>query len=404
MNRETVAVVGAGTMGSGIAQTVARAGILVILIDVAKEVVDKARSQIDGRMNKEVEKGKITSEEKAQVLSRIQGSVGLKDVSSIDLVIEAAVEDATIKADIFKALNQMCAPQVFFATNTSTLSITALGALSGRPERFIGLHFFNPANVMKLTEVVPGLTTSTEAVRFGVDFINRLGKIPIVVKDCPGFVVNRILLPYVTEAFIAAGEGISPTETDQAVRKAGFPMGPMELNDMVGIDVSLHTFPILHEAYGDRFPVPPLARKLYEAGRLGVKTKKGVYSDGTVDDEYRRIVKGLQGNVTAANLPFTAERLILRQVNEAVYCLQEGIASAEDIDRAMVLGTGFPVDSNGLGGPLHWADEKGLDHVLTMLNGYKARLGVRFWPHHLLKNYVHAGLIGKKAHRGFFAY
>jgi 3-hydroxyacyl-CoA dehydrogenase/enoyl-CoA hydratase/3-hydroxybutyryl-CoA epimerase len=268
----------------------------------------------------------------------------------------------------------------------------------------MGLHFFNPAHIMKLTEVVPGLTTSKEAVQFGVEFVKRIGKTPIVVQDCPGFVVNRILLPYVTEAFVAAGEGVSPTEIDEAVRKAGFPMGPLELNDMVGIDVSLHTFPILHDAYGDRFPVPPLPRKLYEAGRLGVKTKKGVYSDGKIDDEFRLIVQGLQGNQTITNIPFTAERLIIRQVNEAVYCLQEGIASAVDIDKAMVLGTGFPANKDGVGGPLHWADEKGLDQVLASLDRYKDALGTRFWPHPLLKNYVHAGLLGRATNRGFFAY
>ncbi len=402
MDCRTVAVIGAGTMGSGIAQSVARAGMSVIVVDVTQEIVNKALAQIEARMHKEVEKGKMTVEQEAQAVGRMQGSVGLENLRDADLVIEAAVENADVKADIFKNLNRICAPTAFFATNTSTLSVSQLGALSGRPDRFVGLHFFNPAHVMKLTEVVPGLTTSGEAAQFGVEFVKRLGKIPIVVKDCPGFVVNRILLPYVTEAFIAAGEGISPIEIDAAVRREGFPMGPMELNDMVGIDVSLHTFPVLHDAYGDRFPVPPLPRKLCDAGRLGLKTRKGIYSDGKIDDEFRLIVKGLQSK--SANVPFTAERVIVRQVNEAVYCLQEGIASADDIDRAMVLGTGFPVNKDGVGGPLHWADEKGLDRVLALLDQYREALGSRFWPHPLLKTYVHAGLVGKKANRGFFTY
>jgi 3-hydroxyacyl-CoA dehydrogenase len=404
MDCKRVAVIGAGTMGSGIAQSIARVGMEVVIIDVAQEPVDKAMGQIEGRMNKEVEKGKLTAEEKVHVMKQIQGSVVLEDARGADLVIEAAVEDLHIKEDIFWNLNRVCSPAAFFATNTSTLSVTRLGALSGRPERFIGLHFFNPAHIMKLTEVVPGLTTSSEAVQFGVDFVKRLEKTPIVVQDCPGFIVNRILLPYVTEAFLAAGEGVSPAEIDDAVRKAGFPMGPLELNDMVGIDVSLHTFPILHDAYGDRFPVPPLPKKLYEAGRLGVKTKRGVYRDGKVDDEFRLIVEGLEDTATARDVPFTADRLIVRQVNEAVYCLQEGIASAADIDLAMVLGTGFPADRDGVGGPLHWADEKGLDHVLSMLEQYKELFGSRFWPHPLLKNYVHARHVGRAAKRGFFAY
>ncbi|MCG6534262.1 MAG: 3-hydroxyacyl-CoA dehydrogenase [Syntrophales bacterium LBB04] len=402
MDCRTVAVIGAGTMGSGIAQSIARAGMEVVLTDVGQQLVDKALSQIETRMNKEVEKGKMTVDEKAQVAKRIQGSVGLENLRGADLVVEAVIEDVNIKGDIFRELNRICSPAALFATNTSTLSVTRLGALSGRPDRFMGLHFFNPAHIMKLTEVVPGLTTSNETVQFGVEFVKRLGKAPVVVQDCPGFVVNRILLPYVMEAFVAAGEGVSPAEIDEAVRKAGFPMGPLELSDMVGIDVSLHTFPILHDAYGDRFPVPPLPRKLCESGRLGVKTKKGVYSDGKIDDEFLLIVKGLQSK--SAHVPFTAERLIVRQVNEAVYCLREGIASAADIDRAMVLGTGFPADKNGIGGPLHWADEKGLDHVLALLDQYKDSLGARFWPHPLLKNYVHAGLVGSKANKGFFTY
>jgi len=404
MDCETVAVIGAGTMGSGIAQSIARAGMKVVLVDVGQQLVDKALGQIEARMNKEVEKGKMTAEEKGHVMKQIQGSVELENLKGADLVIEAAVEDLQTKADIFKSLNRLCSPAALFATNTSTLSVTLLGALSGRPDRFMGLHFFNPAHIMKLVEVVPGLTTSTEAVQVGVEFVKRLGKTPIVVQDCPGFVVNRILLPYVTEAFVAAGEGVSPTEIDDAVRKAGFPMGPLELSDMVGIDVSLHTFPILHDAYGDRFPVPPLPRKLCEAGRLGVKTKGGVYKDGKVDNEFRLLLQGLQSNQTATNVTFTAERLIVRQVNEAVYCLQEGIASAVDIDKAMVLGTGFPANKDGVGGPLHWADEKGLDHVLSMLEQYKELFGSRFWPHPLLKNYVHAGYVGRAAKRGFFTY
>jgi 3-hydroxyacyl-CoA dehydrogenase len=404
MDCKIVAVIGAGTMGSGIAQSIARTGMEVAIVDVAQKLVDKALGQIEGRMNKEVEKGRLAAVEKMHVMQRIHGSVALEDARRADLVIEAVVEDLHIKGDIFRNLNRICSPAAFFATNTSTLSVTQLGALSGRPERFMGLHFFNPAHIMKLTEVVPGLTTSAEAVQFGADFVRRLGKTPIIVQDCPGFVVNRILLAYVTEAFLAAGEGVSPTEIDDAVRKAGFPMGPLELNDMVGIDVSLHTFPILHEAYGDRLPVPLLPKKLYDAGRLGVKTKGGIYRDGKVDDEFRLIVEGLNGPAAATRVPFTADRLIVRQVNEAVYCLQEGITSAADIDRAMVLGTGFPADRNGVGGPLHWADEKGLDHVLSMLEQYKELFGSRFWPHHLLKSYIHAGYLGKKKNRGFFAY
>jgi 3-hydroxyacyl-CoA dehydrogenase len=181
-------------------------------------------------------------------------------------------------------------------------------------------------------------------------------------------------------------------------------MGPLTLNDLVGIDVGVHTFPILYEAYGERFPVPLLFEKLFQAGRLGVKSGKGIYANGKVDDEFFEIIKNIQGETGIKNTEFSAERLILRQVNEAIYCLQEKIATADDIDRALILGTGFPCDEKGVGGPLHWADEKGLDWVLDKLNHFKDALGSRFWPHPLLKQYVAAGYLGRKAKRGFFQY
>jgi 3-hydroxyacyl-CoA dehydrogenase len=173
---------------------------------------------------------------------------------------------------------------------------------------------------------------------------------------------------------------------------------------MVGIDVGVHTFPIVHEAYGDRFPVPLLFKRLLQAGRLGSKSGKGIYVNGKVDDEFLKIVGGVQNETGLRSTEFSADRLILRQVNEGIYCLQEKIATAEDIDRAMVLGTGFPSDEKGVGGPLHWADNKGLDWVLDRLNHFKDSLGSRFWPHFLLKQYVAAGCLGKKVKKGFFEY
>jgi 3-hydroxyacyl-CoA dehydrogenase len=188
------------------------------------------------------------------------------------------------------------------------------------------------------------------------------------------------------------------------MKKAGFPMGPLALNDMVGIDVGVHTFAPMHEGYGEKFPVPVLFEKLFQAGRLGLKSGKGIFVNGLVDDEFLEIIKRIQAESGIKGTEFSPERLILRQVNEAVCCLQEQIASAEGIDRAMVLGTGFPADQKGIGGPLHWADEKGLDWVLDRLNHYKDTLGGRFWPHFLLKQYVAAGYLGKKVKKGFFEY
>jgi 3-hydroxyacyl-CoA dehydrogenase/enoyl-CoA hydratase/3-hydroxybutyryl-CoA epimerase len=183
-----------------------------------------------------------------------------------------------------------------------------------------------------------------------------------------------------------------------------FAMGPLTLNDLVGIDVGVHTFPILHEAYGERFPVPILFERLFQAGRLGMKSRKGIYADKKVDEEFFEIVRRIEGEIGIKNTEFSPERLILRQVNEAIHCLQEKIATAEDIDRAIVLGTGFPCDEKGAGGPLHWADDKGLDWVLDKLNHFRDTLGPRFWPHPLLKQYVAVGYLGKKMNRGFFYY
>jgi len=405
MKCEKVAVIGSGVMGSGIALAMARVGLRVIIADIADDIVARAVDSMDSRLSKEVEKERLGVEQKEGIIDRIQGTTDLQSVASADLLIEAVVEDPGVKGDLFQKLNGICSPPTMFATNTSTLSVTQIGALSGRPEQFLGIHFFNPVHVMNLVEVIAGLRTEQETLKTGVDLVKRLRKVPVVVDDCPGFLVNRILLSYVGEAFLAVQEGASsPEEIDGAVKELGFSMGPLELTDMVGIDISVHTFPILHDAYGGRFPVPLILNKLYDAGRLGAKTKKGVYSDGEVDEEFLQIVSEVKSETGVEGTPFSAERLILRQVNEAIYCLQEGVASAEDIDRTMVLGTGFPCDDRGVGGPLHWADERGLDRVLEQLEDLSNTLGQRFWPHHLLKKYVHAGYLGKKTGEGFLEY
>jgi 3-hydroxyacyl-CoA dehydrogenase len=280
-----------------------------------------------------------------------------------------------------------------------------MAAEVSRSKKFLGLHFFNPVPVMRLVEVITGLQTSCEAVEECTDFVKRIKKTPIQVRDCPGFLVNRIFLSYAGEAMLAAQEGAaSPQEIDESVKKMGFPMGPLTLNDMVGIDVGVHTFPIMYEAYGERFPVPLLFERLLKAGRLGVKSGKGIYINGKVDDEFVEIIRNIQNETGVRNTEFSAERLILRQVNEAIYCLQEKIATVEDIDRAMVLGTGFPSDEKGVGGPLHWADDHGLEWVLEKLNHFKNTLGFRFWPHFLLRQFVAAGYLGKKTKKGFFEY
>jgi 3-hydroxyacyl-CoA dehydrogenase len=405
MRISQVGVLGAGAMGSGIAHAVAQTGFRVKMLDLSESLVRGGIEKIGKNLSRSVEKGKLSSAQREDILNRIEPTLDLKDLKDCGLIIEAVFEDLSLKLGLFERLDTLCLPETIFASNTSTLSITRMAAGVSRSGRFLGLHFFNPVPAMRLVEVIPGLQTSRETVEQGIDFIKRIKKVPIVAKDCPGFLVNRIVMPYAGEAMLAAQEGAAlPTEIDEALKKAGFPMGPLALNDMVGIDVGVHTFPPMHEGYGERFPVPVLFEKLLQAGRLGLKSGKGIYVHGLVDDEFLEITKKIQSESGIKSTEFSADRLILRQVNEAVWCLQEKIASAEDIDRAMVLGTGFPTDEKGVGGPLHWADDMGLDWVLDKLNYFRNTLGTRFWPHFLLKQYVGAGYLGKKVKKGFFEY
>jgi len=392
-------------MGSGIAQVAAQAGYQVVLVDLSEAFVRAGVGKIEKSLSRSVEKGKLSLDEKDAVLGRIQATTKLEDLRNAELILEAVFEDMSLKLDLLRGLGPLCSPETLFASNTSTLSITQMAAGASQPSKFFGLHFFNPVPVMRLVEVVPGLQTSPQTVDQAIEFVKTIKKVPIEARDCPGFLVNRILLAYVGESMLAAQEGAaSPAEIDESIKNAGFPMGPLAMNDMVGIDVGVHSFPVLHEAYGDRFPVPVLFERLAQAGRLGLKSKKGIYADGRVDDEFLQIIGRIQRETGIKDTQYSPERLILRQVNEAIYCLQEKVAKAEDIDRALALGTGFPVDENGAGGPLHWADAAGLDWVLNRLNHFKDSLGSRFWPHFLLKQYVAAGYLGRKASKGFFEY
>ncbi len=400
-----VGVLGAGAMGSGIAQAVAQAGLRVRMLDRSEVLVKAGIEKIEKNLFRSIEKGKLSTPQKDELLKKIIPTMDVRDMKDCGLIVEAVFEDLELKLSLFQRLDALCPPETVFASNTSTLSITRMAAGVSRPGRFLGLHFFNPVPAMRLVEVIPGIQTSRSVVETAMDFVRRIKKVPIEAKDCPGFLVNRVFMPYAGEAMLAAQEGAAtPIEIDEAARQVGFPMGPLALNDLVGMDVGVHTFPIMHDAYGERFPVPILFERLLQAGRLGVKSGRGIYANGKVDSEFFEIVGKIQSDTGIKRREFSAERLVLRQVNEAICCLQERIASPEDIDKALVLGTGFPADEKGVGGPLHWADEKGLDWVLDKLNGFKNTLGTRFWPHFLLKQYVAAGYLGKKVKKGFFEY
>lgn len=277
---QRVAVVGAGTMGRGIAQVVAQAGLVVTLIDREPDIVRSALEHIRQQLERSVERGRLDAEQASVALSLIAVDTSLEAVSDADLVIEAVPEVVDLKRDIFRRLDQYCAQEALLASNTSSISITLLGAATGRPERVLGLHFFNPVPVMKLVEVVRGLRTADETIEGAVRFAQRLGKTPVVVKDSPGFVSNRVLMPMINEAINALMEGVASAEEIDTVMRLGanHPMGPLELADLIGLDIVLQILEVLHHDFGDpKYRPCPLLRQMVAAGKLGRKSGEGFY-------------------------------------------------------------------------------------------------------------------------------
>jgi 3-hydroxybutyryl-CoA dehydrogenase len=276
----TFMVVGAGQMGSGIAQVAAQAGMEVILNDIREEFVQKGLSSIGKILERNVDKGKITAEERQAVLARITPSTTLEDAARADFVVEAASEKMAIKTQIFRALDQAARPGVILATNTSSLPITEIAAVTRHPEHVIGMHFMNPVPVMPLVEVIRGLAT-TDAVYACVDELARgMGKTPVEVNDFPGFVSNRVLLPMINEAIYCVYEGVAKPEAIDQVMKLGMnhPMGPLTLADFIGLDTCLAIMEVLYEGLGDsKYRPCPLLRKMVKAGWLGKKSGKGFY-------------------------------------------------------------------------------------------------------------------------------
>jgi 3-hydroxybutyryl-CoA dehydrogenase len=277
---KTVGVVGAGTMGGGIAQVLVKSGYSVILNDVAQQFLDRAQERISKGLGRDVEKGRMTTEEREQALGRLKTTTDLAAMANADFVIEAVIENSEAKTGVFKALEAHARPEVIFASNTSSISITKLAAQTKRPTQFIGLHFFNPVPVMKLVEVVPGLDTSPETVETATALASSVGKTPIRVNDYPGFVSNRVLMPMINEAVFCVMEGVGDAAAVDGVMKLGMnhPMGPLELADLIGLDVCLDIMRVLYEGFHDsKYRPCPLLEKMVAAGRLGRKTGKGFY-------------------------------------------------------------------------------------------------------------------------------
>lgn len=356
-----VAVIGAGTMGAGIAQVAAQAGHPVALIDASQPALDRAEAAHARVFNGLVEKGKRTATEAEEVLGRIRYTTAIQAVEGAMLVIEAVVERAEVKAELFAAVEQHVAPEAVLATNTSSLAVTGVAAACTRPQRVVGLHFFNPAPVMALVEVIPALQTDPALPAACHDLLLRWGKEPALARDTPGFIVNRVARPFYGEALRCIEEGLAaPAEVDGAMRHLGFRMGPFELMDLIGNDVNFAVTKTVFEAtFADpRYRPSVVQERLVQAGWLGRKTGRGHYdyADGPPSVEPRA-------------LPEVGERVLAMLINEAADAVFLGIASAADVDRAMVRGVNYPQ------GLCAWSDALGPEWTVARIDALRARTG-----------------------------
>ncbi len=400
MRIQRAAVIGAGTMGAGIAQVLSQAGIEVILKDVKQEFIDKGITRIKRMYESRVKKEVLTQAEADYLLGLIKGTTSFDAFKDVDLVIEAALEEINVKLDIFKQLDAICPSHAILASNTSALSVSEIAACTKRPEKVVGMHFFNPAQTMKLVEVIPGLKTSKDTVTAVSDLCRELKKIPVTVQECPGFLVNRLLFPYLNEALYVAEEGIaSLDEVDRLVVEFGMPMGPYTLLDMTGIDICANVNNFLYDQYGPRFEPAQLINKMVAAGFKGQKSGAGFFihdpnrvpkkdEPKKVNPELAKILKSINENKkpVADPRPFDVYRVILPMFNEAIYAIQEQVVVAGDVDVAMQWGCGM---TKGL---LTIAEHKGLEWCLKELKSYEKIHGERFRPAWLLSKLVNAGI------------
>jgi 3-hydroxyacyl-CoA dehydrogenase len=396
-------VIGAGAMGAGIAQVISFSGLPVVLKDVDQKMLDRGMEQIRSIYQARVDKGKMSAGEMQGKLDLISPSLSYSDLADVDIVIEAAPEKMALKQKIFSELDAICPEGTLFASNTSALSITEMGRATKRPNKMIGMHFFNPANVMKLVEIIRGAETDEESVQDLVAFTESLRKIPVVVKECPGFLVNRLLMPYLNEAVLCLQDGTATAqEIDGAMVDYGWPMGPFTLMDFLGLDVCYDVGQYLYSQYGDRMEAAILFEKLVQAGRLGEKSGAGFYGYGdNTDEAVKKIVAEFNGGKKLSE--FDPDRLVYQLINEAARAAEEGIADVRDIDMAMIAGTGMMVKGERIG-PLALADKLGIDVVVKGLEDFEKKFGKRFHPANRLVELVKENRLGEKSRAGFLEY
>ena len=387
------AVIGAGIMGGGIAQLVAdKTALPVRLKDIQAGALTTALQHAGALFDKQVRRRRLKPAEKRHRMGLLQPTLDDAGVAGADFVLEAVVENLAVKQKIFADLSHRLAPTAILASNTSSLSIDDIGQLASRRERVVGMHFFNPVDKMPLVEVIAGNHTGSDALRAVAAFARRLGKTPVVVRDGPGFLVNRLLAFYSAEAMWLLDEGHRIEAIDRSMVDWGMPMGPFRLADEVGLDVSAKVGQILHDSFPERLHFPAWIGALAEdRNRLGVKTGKGIYRyKNRHEQEADLAIYAILGVAPKPDLaPPQAERLILPMVNEAARCLAEGIVEGPGpLDLAMVFGTGFPPFRGGL---CRWADGEGLAGIVTRLEGMAADLGPRHAPSDALRDYAARG-------------
>lgn len=384
-------VLGAGTMGGGIAYVAADKGVFVRLKDISTDAIAKGFEAARKIWDKKVKTRRMTQYELNEKMSHISGGLDYAGFKQLDVVVEAIVENMDIKKKVIAETAEQLKDTCVFATNTSSLSVTEMATAHPNPELFLGMHFFSPVHKMPLVEVIRGPQTSDKATATIYNLAKKMGKIPVVVKDAPGFLVNRLLVPYMMEAAFYLQEGASIEKVDKVfVKKFGMPMGPFELMDSVGLDVCVKVSKIFKESLGDRVELPELLLKLEKTDRLGQKNGKGFYSyneKGRKTEVDQSVYKEL--GLSSPTDPISDEELIGRamynMINEAALVLlqEQVVGSAEDLDLAMIMGTGFPPFRGGL---LRWADKEGTEKIVDDLEVYATKYGPRFKPTTPLRN------------------